>query len=123
MTLHFRKAQEAEAVIRDWGARCSERTGLDVRSAKMSLELHPPVDVDKGTIVTARSAGCTAACYVGDDVGDLPAFTALDALRAEGVDAVKVAVRTPESSPTLMAQADVEVDGPPGVLAFLRRLR
>ena len=60
---------------------------------------------------------------MGDDVGDLPAFEALDALRDEGVETVKVAVRTPESSPTLMDQADVEVDGPPGVLAFLRRLR
>ena len=39
-----------------------------------------------------------AVAYVGDDVGDLPAFDALDRLAARGVHAVQVAVRTPEVS-------------------------
>ena len=64
----------------------------------MSLELHPPVTVDKGTVVEERSDGLRSVAYIGDDVGDLPAFAALDRLTARGITAVKVAVRTPDAS-------------------------
>ena len=88
----------------------------------MSLELHPPVAVDKGTVVEARAAGMTAVAYVGDDEGDLPAFAALDRLAALGVDTLKVAVRTPEASAEVLAVADLHVDGPAGALALLQQL-
>jgi trehalose 6-phosphate phosphatase len=60
--------------------------------------------------------------YVGDDVGDLPAFEALDRLRARGVASIKVAVRTPDASPLVLAEADVLVDGPHGAVTLLRGL-
>ena len=50
----------------------------------MSVELHPPVDIDKGTVVADLAADADSALYAGDDVGDLPAFAALDALAARG---------------------------------------
>ena len=88
----------------------------------MSVELHPPVAVDKGTVVEARATGTSTVAYLGDDEGDLPAFAALDRLAARGITTVKVAVRTVEASPTLLAQADVEVTGPEGALELLRSL-
>ena len=89
------------ARCRGRGGRCGPAKrrlgrGCSVRAAKLSLELHPPVAVDKGTVVEDRSEGLTAVAYVGDDVGDLPAFDALDRLAARGRHVVKVAVRTPE---------------------------
>ena len=98
------------------------RTELHLRAAKKSLELHPPVSVDKGTIVEERSEGLGAVTYIGDDVGDLPAFEALDRLAEQGLAAVKVAVRTPDVSAALTQQAHVLVDGPQGALELLRSL-
>ena len=41
---------------------------------------------------------------------------------AEGRDGLRVAVRSAEAPPPLLAEADLIVDGPPGVLEFLQRL-
>ncbi len=122
LTLHFRRRPEAADAALAWATAAAERSGLDLRTAKMSLELHPPVAVDKGTVVEARAAGMTAACYIGDDRGDLPAFAALDRLTAAGLATVKVAVLTPDADPELLAEADERVVGPAGALAFLRGL-
>jgi trehalose 6-phosphate phosphatase len=122
LTLHYRRQPELADLAYEWAAEAAARTGLHLRAAKMSLELHPPVAVDKGTVVMARAAGMSAAVYIGDDEGDLPAFAALDQLASAGVEAVKVAVLTPEVSPLLLAQADVRVDGPAGALDLLRQL-
>ena len=50
----------------------------------MSVELHPPVAVDKGTVLAELASGLAAACFIGDDAGDLPAFDALDELAEAG---------------------------------------
>jgi trehalose 6-phosphate phosphatase len=88
----------------------------------MSLELHPPVSVDKGTVVEERTEGLAAVAYIGDDAGDLPAFDALDRLAARGLHTVKVVVHTPDVSDELLASADHQVEGPEGALELLRSL-
>jgi trehalose 6-phosphate phosphatase len=80
------------------------------------------VSTDKGLVVAALAEGLDAACYVGDDVGDLPAFAALADLRNQGVATLAVAVRSGEEPPELVEQADLVVDGAEGAMAFLRRL-
>jgi trehalose 6-phosphate phosphatase len=122
LTLHFRRAPDAEDDTITWARRAAGRTELRLRAAKRSLELHPPVSVDKGTVVEERSAGLAAVAYIGDDVGDLPAFDALDRLAERGVRTVKVAVRTPDVSEALLARSHLHVEGPDGVLALLRSL-
>lgn len=122
LTLHFRTAPELGPAIRSWAADEGTRTGLVVRSAKASLELHPPVKADKGSVVEAVAAGLGSVCFLGDDVGDLPAFDALDRLADAGVHTVRVGVSTEEAPPDLLARADVVVDGPEGALAVLERL-
>jgi trehalose 6-phosphate phosphatase len=124
LTLHYRGRPELADAVAAWADLQSRRSGLVARAAKMSVELHPPIDVDKGTTVVelCRAAGATAACYLGDDLGDLPAFDGLDRLAADGVHTVRVAVTGPEAPAGLTARADVTVEGPEGVLAFLRGL-
>jgi len=122
LTVHFRTRPDiAEAVIR-WAERVNAETGLELRAAKASIELHPPVKVDKGTVVELAVGDLDCACFLGDDVGDLPGFAALDRLRERGVHTVKVGVATPEAPPAVLDRADVVVEGPDGALALLRSL-
>ena len=73
-------------------------------------------------VVTAAAAGMEAACFLGDDVGDLPAFDALDRLAAAGLRTVRVGVRTEEAPAALLERCDLVVEGPEGALAVLRHL-
>ena len=122
LTLHYRRAQAAAPAVEAWASAEARTSGLELRSAKRSVELHPPVQVDKGTVVTERSAGLSTVAYLGDDEGDLPAFAALARLAEAGAQVVRVAVDTPELSPLLRAAADVVVPGPEGAVALLESL-
>jgi trehalose 6-phosphate phosphatase len=122
VTLHYREHPEAAGAVLAWAEGQAARSGLELRTAKMSIELHPPVDTDKGAVVAGLAEGLDNVCFLGDDVGDLPAFAALDRLRAEGRTVVKVVVRSEELAPEMVAAADLTVDGPAEALALLRSL-
>jgi trehalose 6-phosphate phosphatase len=122
LTVHFRAEPSRASAVVAWAAEAGDRTGLVVRPAKASVELHPPVESDKGTVVERAAAGLGSVTFLGDDVGDLAAFDALDRLAASGVHTVKVAVATEETPAVLVERADVVVDGPVGALALLREL-
>ena len=81
LTLHYRGHPELEGEVRSLAERQAARSGLSLRSARMSYELHPPIDADKGTALHDLAGGLEAVCFIGDDRGDLPAFDAID--RAE----------------------------------------
>jgi trehalose 6-phosphate phosphatase len=82
------------------------------------------VHSDKGDAVrrVVTDSGARAVVVAGDDLGDLPAFAAVSHLAADGVDGLRVAVRSAEAPPRLLAEADLVVDGPEGLREFLRRL-
>jgi trehalose 6-phosphate phosphatase len=99
------------------------RSGLRVQPGKLSLELRLPVDVDKGTSVRDLVGESAAACYLGDDKGDVPAFAVLSELSAErGMVTVSVGVVGPETPPEVAAAADLTVNGPEEGLGLLRWL-
>jgi trehalose 6-phosphate phosphatase len=52
----------------------------------------------------------------------LPAFAAAAQFAAEGGGALRVAVRSAEAPDPLLADADLVVEGPPGLREFLERL-
>jgi trehalose 6-phosphate phosphatase len=120
--IHYRTAPDQADWCEDWAESEAERTGLAHHPGRMSHELRPPVEVDKGSVVTDLAAGLDAVCFFGDDVGDLPAFVALDRLAEEGVTTLKVVASSDEAAPELVETADVVVDGPEGALEVLRRL-
>jgi len=123
VTLHVRNAPERDEWARSWAEARASVSGLALHPGRMSYELRPPVAVDKGTVMTDLLAGAGAACFLGDDRGDLPAFDALDRhAAAAGAAVVRVAVRSDEAPAELLERADVVVDGPAGVLEFLRAL-
>jgi trehalose 6-phosphate phosphatase len=126
--LHWRKATDRSAAQRALTSLAEElaaRYDLHVAEGKLALELLPPVNFAKGDVVRdrAREASLEAAAFVGDDVGDLTAFDALDELAEQGLATARVAVRSAESPPDLLRRADLIVDGPAGLLRWLRSLR
>lgn len=122
LTAHFRRVPEAEPAVGAWAEETAAATGLVARPAKASIELHPPLDVDKGTAVRALSEGCRTVVYVGDDVGDLPAFATLDELREEGLETVKIAAAGAELPRSMAESADLVVAGPAAVVALFSPL-
>jgi trehalose 6-phosphate phosphatase len=120
VTVHWRRAPRAEGWVNAAVAAEAARSGLRAHPARMSVELRPPLGVDKGSVVRGLAASCSAACYLGDDLGDLPAFEALAAMgREEGMSTLSIAAVDDESDPSVAAAADVVVAGPRGALDVL----
>ncbi len=122
ITYHYRTAPEIEGRVREFARMQADRSGLRVGEAKMSVELHPPIDADKGTVIDTMCAQASSVLFAGDDLGDLPGFAALDRLSAKGAATVKVAVTSAETPPELRDRAHLEVAGPDGLLDLLRLL-
>jgi trehalose 6-phosphate phosphatase len=123
LTLHYRRHPDLSGHIEQVARQVADESGLSVRPAKMSVELHPPVDHDKGTVLEGLAADATGpVVFLGDDVGDLPAFDALDRLAARGRTTLRVAVAGAETAPDVLARADLVVAGPADAVALLQDL-
>jgi trehalose 6-phosphate phosphatase len=123
ITLHYRQHPEIADDVLAWARSAAAEAGLLVRDAKMSVELHPPIEEDKGTVLRRLAGGRSGpVLFAGDDVGDLPAFAALAELRGEGRPVVGVAVGSDESPAGLLDAADVVVDDQAAVVDLARRL-
>lgn len=127
VVLHFRATSDraaASAALQDIADDLIERHGLWPGHGRLALELKPPVELSKGQVVehVARERQLTAAVFCGDDVVDLPGFSALDALERQGGEVLRVAVDSEEAPRELIDRADILVDGPSGALRFLRTL-
>jgi trehalose 6-phosphate phosphatase len=125
---HWRGAPDeaaAEDAVRAIAER-AEAAGLLTHWGRKVLEVRPPVALDKGRGVRRLLAGqgLVAGLYVGDDITDLDAFAGLRALVEERElgAALCVGVRSDETPARLEEEADLLVDGPPGVRELLRAL-
>jgi trehalose 6-phosphate phosphatase len=79
--------------------------------------------IDKGSVTERLLEDCSAACYLGDDLGDLPAFAALAQAATVGRTAtVAVAVADDESAPAVLEAADLVLHGPVEAFAALNWL-
>ncbi|MCB0976433.1 MAG: trehalose-phosphatase [Acidimicrobiales bacterium] len=119
LTVHYRRKPDQEPAIRAAAAEVAQRLGLVLHDAKQSIELRPPVAVDKGTVLDHLADGASAVLYVGDDLGDVPAFDALERLHTSGVATVGVAVDGPELPAEVRSRVDLVVDGVDGVVDLL----
>jgi trehalose 6-phosphate phosphatase len=127
VAVHTRPAGDPQQALDDltpalW--ELASRTGLEAVPGKYVLELRPP-GVDKGTALREliADAGATTVLYVGDDVGDLPAFGLVATMRAAGeIEGLAVAAIVPDAldvPPELRDAADLVLPGPDGVVAWL----
>ena len=101
----------------------ADDNGLEVVRGRFVLELRPP-GVDKGLAVRRLigEADASVAGYVGDDLGDLAAYAAVEELRAAGGFGFTVASAGGDAPTELAARADLVLDGPHAVVAFLTQL-
>jgi trehalose 6-phosphate phosphatase len=125
---HWRGAPDeeaAESAVREI-ARQAEEQGFAVHWGRKVLEVRPPVRLGKGLGIAAllRETPVLAALYAGDDVTDIDAFRGLRAMVADGSleEAVCVGVSSEETPAELEQEADLTVDGPPGVRGLLEAL-
>jgi len=96
--------------------------GLVVEPGRQVLELRA-ARVDKGDVLRAlvKETGARQVIFAGDDLGDLPAFDAVDELRASGVAGLLICSASSEQD-ALVGRADVVLDGPNEVAAWLEQL-
>ncbi|WP_432025260.1 trehalose-phosphatase [Streptomyces sp. 1222.5] len=123
VAVHTRRAQDPQAAfeaLREPLTDLATRHGLIVEPGRMVLELRPP-GMDKGVALAeyVRATGAGSVVYAGDDLGDLPAYAAVDKLRSDGVPGLLVCSGSAEVT-ELAERADLVVDGPEGVVALLR---
>jgi trehalose 6-phosphate phosphatase len=123
VAVHWRQAPDRAAAadeVRRVTARIAAETGLRLEPGKLVEELRPPVEVDKGSAVSALIASekLTAIAYAGDDLGDIPALLAV---REAGGYAL-VVDHGSETDPRLLELADQVLDGTEGFAAWLAEL-
>ncbi|MFI9762557.1 trehalose-phosphatase [Streptomyces sp. NPDC051963] len=125
VAVHTRRATDPQATfeaLREPLAELAAGHGLIVEPGRLVLELRPP-GMDKGVALTdfAREIAAESVLYAGDDLGDLPAYAAVDKLRSDGTPGLLVCSGSDEVT-ELRERADLVVDGPAGVVRLLAGL-
>ncbi|MEU1270932.1 trehalose-phosphatase [Streptomyces sp. NPDC005799] len=125
LAVHTRRASDPQAAfeaLREPLTELAARHGLIVEPGRLVLELRPP-GMDKGVALGeyVREISAEAVLYGGDDLGDLPAFGAVEKLRSDGVPGLLVCSGSDEVT-ELRERADLVVDGPAGVVRLLSAL-
>jgi len=95
---------------------------LAVEPGRMVIEIRAG-GMDKGRALSSLVSEfeASAVVFVGDDLGDVPAFEAALKVRAAGFPALLVCSGSEEQQ-TLREMVDLVVDGPDGVMDLLRDL-
>ncbi len=95
---------------------------LALEPGRMVVEVRAP-GMDKGGVVRelVEEHRPSAVVFVGDDLGDLPGFAAVEELRDGGLPGLLVCSGSQEQR-ALVEHADLVVDGPDGVMRLLRAL-
>lgn len=126
LAVHVRNCADPDAAL----ARLAEpvraladRAGLAVQPGRAVLEIRDG-GRDKGGALRELVAerGPAAVLFAGDDLGDLAAFAVVADLRAAGTPGLTVASTGPEPVPEVTDRADLVLDGPADVVAFLATL-
>ncbi|MFF0477210.1 trehalose-phosphatase [Streptomyces sp. NPDC004284] len=125
LAVHTRRARDPEGAfeaLKDPLGDLAVSHGLVLEPGRMVLELRPP-GMDKGVALAkyVQEVGAGSVLYAGDDLGDLPAFAAVEKLRSDGTPGVLVCSGSTEVQ-ELADRADLSVAGPPGVVEFLTEL-
>ncbi len=120
--LHYRTTPDLRTAIEEWAAAQADAYGLKLQHGRMVVELKPPVDTDKGAVVRTAAQSLSGAWYFGDDLGDLPAYAALDELAGRpGFHAVRVAIANADGAVVpLIERADLRLAAPEQVPPLLR---
>ncbi|TMR96075.1 trehalose-phosphatase [Nonomuraea basaltis] len=114
VALHYRSAPALRGAVERWASGKAAELGLREQHGRMVVELRPPVERDKGTVIARETETLTRAWYFGDDLSDGRAFEALRRreMRDPAFMGVTVAVANGETGDELARRADFTVDSP-----------
>jgi trehalose 6-phosphate phosphatase len=123
LVVHGRRADDPDAALKPL------RAPIATLADQLDLEVHPGRDVlelrlpgyDKAGALRRLAGEHRGVLYIGDDLGDLPAFAEIKAMRAHGRVACGVAVLSSGVDEVANA-ADLTVDRPDDVVELLRAL-
>ena len=125
-SIHYRlchEPQSAEREILKAVAALSQVSSLRVIKERMSIDLLPPVAVNKGTAVLdlIQEYHLQGGIYLGDDLTDVDAFKALHAASRDlDFQGLAIGITSQEMPERLVAEADFTLDGVSDVERFLR---
>jgi trehalose 6-phosphate phosphatase len=122
LVVHVRRLEDpagAFATMVEPLTELATSAGLVAERGRHVVELRPP-GIDKGQALRSLVSEVSArsVMFTGDDRGDLPAFAEVARLRDDGVPGLLVCSGSDEVG-EVAEQADLVVDGPPGVARFL----
>lgn len=127
-SVHYRLAPdttEAERVLSAALASSPESELLEVFWGKLVLEIRPPTGVNKGFAMRklATDYALESVIFIGDDITDLDAITAVNEMDADGtLQGLGVAVVQHDSPPSLLKSTKYSLRGVPEVAEFMRWL-
>jgi trehalose 6-phosphate phosphatase len=125
LVVHTRRSPDPDRELEALAPRVialAEEHGLEASAGRAVVEVRSS-GVDKGGAIRRLVAEHrpSAVLFGGDDLGDLPAYDAVEALRGEGTPGLTVCSASAEV-PEVAARADLVVEGPDGMVGFLTDL-
>ncbi len=125
LVFHYRtlpNREEVRETILKEISRSSAAQPFNIDQARAVIELRPPLEVSKGSVVREliESYHLRAAVYMGDDVADIDAFDAMRTLsRGAEFQGLALGVVGEETPPNVAKRADLLLRGVSEVETFL----
>ena len=112
MSVHYHMSPQPEIAkqqILDFLEKSPHVKYLRLMDEKTNIGIVPRVDINKGTAVTGliKEHRLQGAIYLGDDIGDVPAFQAVRQARLKKTfDGLAILVTGPETTQDILNEAD-----------------
>jgi len=125
-TIHYRLSPEPEAAKKDILValeNSSRAKCLRIIHGKMSINLLPPLEANKGTATLdlIQEYNLQSGIYLGDDLTDVDAFRAIhSASHDSGFQGLAIGITSQEMLEKLVAEADFTLNGVNDVERFLK---
>lgn len=125
--IHYRLSPdpvEARAQILALLKEPAQRLNMQLSEGKMIVEIKAPLRVNKGRALRkfVERSGLRGVLFAGDDRTDLDAIKEIKTLRNEGISALAVVVKHPDTLPELLENADIVVDEVEGMAQLLQTI-
>jgi trehalose 6-phosphate phosphatase len=128
VTIHYRLSPDVSAAERDilnFVKALAQAKNLRVIRGKMTVNLLPPVEINKGTAILDLIKGYNlqGGIYLGDDLTDVDAFRAIrNTSGAPNFHGFAIAIVGSEMPEELVREADFTLNGVSDVERFLKWL-
>jgi trehalose 6-phosphate phosphatase len=102
----------------------ARKVNMSLSEGKQIIEVRVPLPVHKGQALHkfAQRFSLRALVFAGDDRTDLDAVVEITRMRKEGIAALSIVVQHHDTLPELLGQADIVVQGVPGMVELLREM-